>query len=262
MRNLLDLVDAAIAAAARAAEYLRATEVPAHAEWAEKDRSDFVTAVDRQAERLIIEALTGSHPGSTVLGEELSPAAPHERGVVWIVDPLDGTTNFLHGYQHYAVSIGCVVDGELCVGVVHDVPRDVVYRASRGQGAWMGQEPLRVSPVTDPRRALIGTGFPYKRFDELDAYLKQLSTVIRHGGGVRRAGTASLDLADVAAGRFEAFWELLLAPWDKAAGTVLVREAGGVVTTLDGDEDMVHHGSIVAGSPDMHGWLRSLLGGG
>ena len=248
-------------AAARAAAFLRASEVPAHAEWAEKDRNDFVTAVDRQAERLIIEALTGAVPGSTVLGEELSPAAPHTRGVVWIVDPLDGTTNFLHGYQHYAVSIGCAVDGELCVGVVHDVTRDLVYQASAGHGAWMSGERIRVSPVTDQRRALIGTGFPYKRFEGLEDYLAQLASVLRESGGVRRAGTASLDLAAVASGRFEAFWELLLAPWDKAAGTVLVREAGGVVTTLDGDADIVRHGSIVAGSPHMHQWLRSLLGG-
>jgi myo-inositol-1(or 4)-monophosphatase len=113
--------------------------------------------------------------------------------------------------------------------------------------------------MTDQRRALIGTGFPYKEFDDLDEYLRQLATVMRECGGVRRAGTASLDLADVAAGHFEGFWELLLAPWDKAAGTVLVREAGGVVTTLDGDDDILQHGSIVAGSPAMHRWLMSLV---
>lgn len=259
MRKLLDLVDVAGAAAAQAAGYLRTARPPDTAEWAEKDRSDFVTEVDRRAEAIIVESLSRAVPESTVLGEELTPDASHAGDVVWVVDPLDGTTNFLHGYPHYAVSIGCVVRGALCVGVVHDVSRNLVYRAATGHGAWLGAERLRVSPVTEPRHALIGTGFPYKRLEEVDAYLRQLSAVLRETGGARRAGTASLDLADVAAGHFEGFWELLLAPWDKAAGTVLVREAGGVVTTLEREDDIVRHGSIVAGNPTMHAWLVERL---
>lgn len=262
MPNLLDLVDVAARAAARAAAYLRAARPPAGDQWAEKDRSDFVTDVDRRAEEIVAAALTRDVPRSTVLGEELTPEAPRAGEVVWVVDPLDGTTNFLHGYPQYAVSIGCVVGGELCVGVVHDVVRDLVYRAAKGHGAWLGQSRLAVSRDREPRHALIGTGFPYKRFEHMDAYLRQLATVLRETSGARRAGAASLDLADVAAGRLDGFWELLLAPWDKAAGTVLVREAGGVVTTLEGDEDILRHGSIVAGHPALHAWLLNRLRNG
>ena len=232
MRKLLDLVDVAIRAAERAAGYLRAAAPPAHQSWTEKDRNDFVTDVDRRAEALIVETLTDLVPGSRVVGEELSPDG-ERRGrtgkdgegtdITWIVDPLDGTTNFLHRYPHFAVSIGCEVGGTLSVGVVHDVPRNLVYRAATGHGAWLGDNRLHVSLVTDPRRTLVATGFPYKRMQDLGVYLRQLGSVLQNAGGIRRAGTASLDLADVAQGRFEAFWELLLAPWDKAAGTVLVR---------------------------------------
>lgn len=259
MRNLLDLVDVAVQAAERAAAYLRTAAPPAHDAWTEKNRSDFVTEVDRHTERLIVETLTGLVPGSLVVGEELTPDGARTGEVVWMVDPLDGTTNFLHGYPHYAVSIGGVVGGALSIGVVHDVTRGRVYRAATGQGAWLGDARLRVSPVSDPRRALIGTGFPYWKLDHLDVYLRQLAAVLQGSGGARRAGTASLDLADVAQGRFEAFWELLLAPWDKAAGTVLIREAGGVVTTLEGNPDVTGHGSIVAGNPAMHRWLMEVL---
>jgi myo-inositol-1(or 4)-monophosphatase len=261
VRELKDLVDTAAIAAARAAAYLRSERAPAVADWAEKARHDFVTGVDRRSEELVAETLVRLEPGSTILGEELTPDAARFAGggVVWIVDPLDGTTNFLHGYPQYAVSIGALVDGALAVGVVHDVPRDVVYRAASGHGARRGETRLQVSAITDPGRALIGTGFPYKHPSELELYLPQLGAVLRHSSGVRRAGAASLDLADVAGGRLEAFWELSLAPWDMAAGAVLVREAGGVVTTLEGDGDVLRHGSVVAGNPAMHGWLVDLL---
>jgi myo-inositol-1(or 4)-monophosphatase len=202
-------------------------------------------------------------PGSAVLGEELSPDGPPAGAgdVIWIVDPLDGTTNFLHGYPQYAVSIGCRVGGALAVGVIHDVPRDLVYWAAQGHGAWLGRTRLRVSDQREPRLALVGTGFPFKRIAALPAYLRQLDAVLRAASGARRAGTASLDLADVAQGRFDAFWEQSLAPWDVAAGVVLVREAGGVVTTFDGDAEVLGGGSIVAGNPVLHRWLRDLLAG-
>ena len=259
MLELNDLVDVAERAAERAANYVRAARPPEAASWTEKSRHDFVTEVDREAEELIAETLTGLVPGSAVVGEELSPAAEYTERVVWLVDPLDGTTNYLHGYPQYAVSIGARVDGVLSVGVVHDVARDVAYRGALGHGAWSGGKRLAVSGLTDPTRSLVGTGFPFKRLDLLERYLGQFAAVMRGASGIRRAGAAALDLADVAAGRFDAFWELMLAPWDVAAGVVLVREAGGLVTTLDGSADVLGHGSIVAGNPTLHGWLMDLL---
>jgi myo-inositol-1(or 4)-monophosphatase len=259
VRELKDLVDVARRAAGRAAAQLRAATPPASRAWVEKGRHDFVTEADRGAEALIAEALTRDVPGSGIVGEELSPAAAPAGDVVWIVDPLDGTTNFLHGYAHYAVSIGCVVRGALGAGVVHDVPRDVAYWGATGLGAWQGERRLAVSTETEPGRALVGTGFPFKRPDDLDRYLRQFAAVMAASSGIRRAGSAALDLVDVAAGRFDAFWELTLAPWDIAAGVVLIREAGGVVTTLDGSDDVLQRGSIVAGNPVMQQWLLELL---
>jgi myo-inositol-1(or 4)-monophosphatase len=261
VRELKDLVDVARRAAGRAAAYLRgATPVPAAA-WIEKGRHDFVTEADRRAETLITETLMRDVPGSTVVGEELSPGSAPSGDVVWLVDPLDGTTNFLHGYPQYAVSIGCLARGELCVGVVHDVPRDLVYWGATGLGAWGGQgeRRLRVSALTEPRHALVGTGFPFKQLPVLRRYLDQFAAVMGAASGIRRAGSAALDLADVAAGRLDAFWELTLAPWDVAAGVVLIREAGGSVTTLDESADVLQHGSIVAGNPTLHRWLLDLV---
>ncbi|HYK81970.1 MAG TPA: inositol monophosphatase family protein [Gemmatimonadales bacterium] len=259
MRELKDLVAVARRAAERAATYLRGVPPATATEWHDKGRHDFATEADRGAERLIAAILTRDVPGSTVVGEELSPDATRSGNLVWLVDPLDGTTNFLHGYPQYAVSIGCVVDGALCAGVIHDVTRDVVYWGASGAGAWSGERRLRVSPLTTPGWALVGTGFPFKQFDRLEPYLRQFAAVTAAASGIRRAGAAALDLADVAAGRFDAFWELELAPWDVAAGVVLVREAGGVVTTLEGASDVLRHGSIVAGNPALHRWLVDLL---
>src|SRR5213592_2984937 len=250
VRELKDLVDVAKTAAARAATYLRGLTPAAPSDWTEKGPHDFVTDADRAAEALIATTLTSGVPGSTVVGEELSPGGPRSGDVVWIVDPLDGTTNFLHRYPQYAVSIGCAVNGALCVGVIHDIPRDVVYWGARGAGAWQGERRLRVSRLTEARHALVGTGFPFKQLPALRRYLDQFAAVMGASSGIRRAGSA---------GRFDAFWELVLAPWDVAAGVVLVREAGGVVTTLEGEPDVLRHGSIVAGNPKMHAWLIELL---
>jgi myo-inositol-1(or 4)-monophosphatase len=260
VQALKDLVNVAERAAERAANLIRGARPPDAEAWTEKSRHDFVTQVDREAEELIAETLTDLVPGSEVVGEELSPDAPRRAQIVWLVDPLDGTTNYLHGYPQFAVSIGALVSGVLSVGVVHDVARDVAYRAVRGQGAWSGGRRLAVSGVDDPKRALVGTGFPFRQLENLDAYLRQFAAVTRAVSGIRRAGSAALDLADVAAGRLDAFWEQTLAPWDVAAGVLLVREAGGLVTTFEETEDVLQHGSIVAGNPVMHRWLMGLLG--
>ena len=264
MRELKDLVAVARRAAAHAAGELRRFTPQSPHDWVEKGRHDFVTEADRRAEALITHALTRDVPGSTVVGEELSPHGDRAGDVVWIVDPLDGTTNFLHGYPQYAVSIGCLTHGNLRAGVVHDVVRDVVYWGATGLGCWEGKEGderrLHVSQLTEPRRALVGTGFPFKELGVLRQYLDQFAAVMGATSGIRRAAAAALDLVDVAAGRLDCFWELSLAPWDVAAGVVLVREAGGIVTTVAGSPDMLQHGSVVAGNPTMHQWLMELLG--
>jgi len=207
---------------------------------------------------MIARDLTAGAPGSRVVGEELSPALA-TGGLVWIVDPLDGTTNFLHGYPQYAVSIAAVRDGVLEVAVVLDVTRECVYGAIRGRGAWVGGTPLRVSTITDPARALLGTGYPFKRLEDLDRYLVQFRRILPATSGIRRAGSAALDLADVAAGRLDGFWELMLAPWDMAAGILLIREAGGIVTDLAGKDAGLQHSGIVAGNAAIQAWLQGVI---
>ena len=225
------------------------------------------------AEHRIRELVLERVPGATVVGEELSPpdpddAARHARrahgvipphGTTFIVDPLDGTTNFLHGYPEYAVSIGVADAGALAAGVVLNVATGETFTAVRGGGAQRDGRPIRVSPITDPARALVGTGIPFKDPGQVEPYLRQLSRLLLETSGIRRAGSAALDLCDVACGRFEAFWELRLAPWDMAAGILMIREAGGVVTDLEGRDAIVDYGPIVAGSPAMHAWLMSRI---
>ncbi len=262
MREYNDLVKLAERAALRAADYVRSAVRPAAHTWTEKGQYDFVTEIDRAAEALIAEVLMLDAPESVIVGEELSPKRTARGDLVWIVDPLDGTTNFLHGYPQYAVSIGCLVDGKLAAGVIHDVCRKRTYKATRGGGAFEEGTRLSVSAVTEPRHALIGTGFPFKALNLLHIYLSQFAAVIGAASGIRRAGAAALDLADVAAGRLDAFWELELASWDIAAGTLLIREAGGIVTRLDGGADVLSseaNGSLVAGNGAMHHWLLELL---
>jgi len=258
--DLAQLLSAARLAADRAAAYLRSREgsLPPDA-WTEKRPSDFVTEVDRTAEEMIAEVLLREVPSSRVVGEELTPDGGRD-GLTWIVDPLDGTTNFLHRFPMYAVSIAAVEGGEPLAGVVTHVPAGICYHAVRGGGAWQDERRLRVSIVTAPRLALIGTGFPYSEMEQLPLYQRQFAAVVRGSGGVRRPGSAALDLCDLAAGRFDGFWELALSPWDVAAGALLVREAGGVVTDHDGDPDVTsRRGSVLAGNPVIYAWLRNLL---
>ncbi|MGH7720042.1 MAG: inositol monophosphatase family protein [Gemmatimonadaceae bacterium] len=246
----------AITAAQGAAAVIRSHAADAAAlEWREKSPADFVSAADMAAEETIREVLHRDAPGAAVIGEELSPNAQADAALAFIVDPLDGTVNFLHGYPAYAVSIAVLADGALAAAVIVNVPSNDVYTATAGAGAWRNGERLRVSSVRTPARALVGTGFPFKHLHLLDRYQRQFAAVMRATAGIRRAGSAALDLADVASGRFDAFWELALAPWDFAAGLLLVREAGGVVSDADGHDVPFSHGAVVAGNPDMHAWL-------
>jgi myo-inositol-1(or 4)-monophosphatase len=245
-----------IGAASAAADFIRSRAGDrAGLEWRSKAPSDFVSDVDTGAERVIRDAFQASIPDASIMGEELSPDAALDARTVIIVDPLDGTTNFLHGYPEYAVSIAAVLDGALSAGVVLNVALGELFTATLGGGAFLDGAPISVSPVDDPSRALIGTGFPFSRHDQLPTYLRQLGAVSRATAGVRRAGSAALDLCDVACGRFEAFWELSLSPWDFAAGMLIVREAGGTVTTVAGDDVPLEPSSILAGNRAMHPWL-------
>lgn len=256
-----ELLSTAVAAAVQAAEIIRrfGANLPALS-WEQKQPADFVTEVDRAAEARIRETVTTRHPEAAIIGEELSPDASSAAGLAFVVDPLDGTTNFLHGYPAFSVSIAALRDGVLVAGAILNVPSGELFTALAGGGARRSGQPVSVSEISEPARALIGTGFPFKHQHLLPAYLRQFEPVLRRTAGVRRAGSAALDLADVACGRFDAFWELMLAPWDVGAGLLLVREAGGVVTDLDGRAAELAHGPIVAGSPAMHAWLLQVIG--
>lgn len=250
------LLDVAREAARRGAAVIRdATAERGKLVWETKGRSDFVSEVDKASERAIGSVISDRLPDAKLLGEELSPEQISSTGLVVIADPLDGTTNFLHGYPEYSVSIAIARDGVLRAGVVINVAREEEFSATRGGGAFMDGKPIHVSGLRAPDKALIGTGFPFKNIDRLPRYLDQFALVLRGTAGIRRAGSAALDLSNVACGRFDAFWELVLAPWDVAAGILMVQEAGGIVSDLDGNPAQLASGSFVAGNPAMHAWL-------
>lgn len=225
-----------------------------------KSRNDFVTQVDRGAESEIIRTIHKAYPDHAILAEESGAQNGNHGGdeVVWIIDPLDGTTNFLHRIPHFAVSIGIQVRGRLEHGVIYAPSTQDLYCASRGQGAVLNSRRIRVSPCKELSQALIGTGVPLRE-EHLDRYLPMMRNVAAHTAGVRRAGAAALDLAYVAAGRLEGFWELNLNPWDIAAGIVLVQEAGGTVRELDGGDDALTTGNILAASTRLIDELVELL---
>jgi myo-inositol-1(or 4)-monophosphatase len=261
-RPLLESILAtATEAAHQAATFIRdAAPTLGDIEWVEKGTADFVTEVDRGAESRIAAVVMREFPFATLVGEELSPDdALFTEGLSFIVDPLDGTTNFLHGYPQYAVSIGVLLGPELIAAVVLNVPRGDLFTAILGGGARLNGEPIHVSTISNPARSLIGTGFPFKSPEFLETYARQFVSINRQTAGIRRAGSAALDLADLACGRFDGFWELVLAPWDTAAGLLLVREAGGIVTDLSGGRCQPAHGPVVAGNPDIHPWLLKAI---
>lgn len=253
-----------LAVAAEAAS-IAATFIAAQAnnrdsiEWQSKSPTDFVSAVDIGSEQRIQECFRQHLPELTVIGEELSTNGNTGVGLVAVVDPLDGTTNFLHGYPAYCVSICVALDGVAQAAVVHDVARGGVYSATLGGGAFVDGVPLTVSKISEPARALIGTGFPFKHVSHIAPFQKQSAALMPLTAGLRRAGAAALDLADVARGRFEGFWELELMPWDMAASTLLIREAGGRVTNLDGTEAIIARGPLVASNGLLHDWLLEKL---
>lgn len=226
--------------------------------WELKGPADYVSAVDRGAEEAIGQVISERHPSAVLIAEELSPSAAAAE-LTFIADPLDGTTNFLHGFPWYAVSIAALLHGKPVAGVILNAANGELFTAARDSGARKNGQPICVSGITEPSRALLGTGFPFKHREGIPPYMNVLPRLMEQTAGLRRAGSAALDLCDVACGRYDAFWEFRLAPWDVAAGILIVREAGGVVTDLEGTPDPITHGPIVAGNPTMHAWLLSQL---
>jgi myo-inositol-1(or 4)-monophosphatase len=223
-----------------------------------KGHNDFVTSIDHAAEAAVIDTLRNAYPSHGYLAEE-GGAIKGDADIVWIIDPLDGTTNYMHGYPQFAVSIACQIDGRIEHGVIYDPMRQELYTASRGDGAYLDNRRLRVSNRRSLEGALIGTGYPYRdNLHLLDPYLAMFKAVTQKVAGLRRPGSASLDLAYVAAGRIDGFWEFGLKAWDTAAGTLMIREAGGLVATLDGGEYR-QNGNILAGSPRVFNELMETI---
>ena len=213
-----------------------------------KARNDYVSEVDREAEALIIEELLKAYPSHGIVAEEsgVIEASDEYR---WIIDPLDGTTNYLHGFPHYAVSIACEHRGRLSHGVIYDPFKQELFAASRGDGATLNNRRIRVNNLKTVKGALLATGFPFKNPDNLDEFLKLFNAFFSSVSDIRRAGSAALDMAYVAAGRLDGYWESGLNSWDLAAGALIVREAGGLVTDYSGDGHFLENGQIVVGNP-------------
>jgi myo-inositol-1(or 4)-monophosphatase len=217
---------------------------------ADKGRNDFVTEVDRNAEAAIIEVLREKYPHHAILAEESGAHTGNE--FEWVIDPLDGTTNFLHGLPQFAVSIALKVKGRLEIAVVYDPISEEMFTASRGEGALLNDHKIRVGNRKNLDGALLGTGLPYRDFRFMDNYLGMLKDLAQDTAGIRRPGSAALDFAYVACGRTDGFWELGLKEWDFAAGALLVREAGGMVTDIAGGERFLETGNVIAGGLKVH----------
>ena len=225
-----------------------------------KGPKDFVSEVDRQAEGAIVETLLAAYPDHAILAEEgTAKGANADAENVWIIDPLDGTTNFLHGFPQYCVSIALAHRGQVTQGVVYDPVRNDLFTASRGRGAFLNERRIRVSRRQHLCDCLVGTGFPFRDGAYLDTYLQMMKTMIEHTAGLRRPGAAALDLAYVAAGFYDGFWEVGLNPWDVAAGSLLVQEAGGLIGDLSGEGDFLHGGQVIAGNPKIFAQIVTAL---
>jgi myo-inositol-1(or 4)-monophosphatase len=225
-----------------------------------KNPNDFVTEVDHASERVIIDTLLEAYPGHGILAEESgrTHGAKHS-DYVWIIDPLDGTTNFIHGLPTYAVSIALAYRGQVQQAVVYDPARNDLFYASKGRGAFLNDRRLRVSKRIRLSDSLIGTGFPFRKGDNFKRYMKIFEEVMQNCAGLRRPGAAALDLCYVAAGWYDGFFETGLQPWDVAAGSLMVSEAGGLIGNFTGDADYLHQREVVAGNPKVYGQLVQIL---
>jgi myo-inositol-1(or 4)-monophosphatase len=217
-----------------------------------KQASDFVTYVDRESEQIIINTIRTQFPGHHFLTEE-SLKEEGSGEYRWIIDPLDGTTNYIHGYPVFSVSIALEINRDIIMGLIYDPLRGDIFTAEKGDGAFLNGQPVKVSGVTDMANGLISTGFPFRKRELVDAYLKLFKNIFCRVSGIRRAGSAALDLAYVACGRCEGFFEIALSPWDIAAGCLLIKEAGGIVSDFGGGSDYLSTGNLLAATPAFHG---------
>ena len=227
-----------------------------------KQPNDFVTEVDKKAEEVIIETLRDAYPGYSILAEESGASAgkgASDSDYQWIIDPLDGTTNFIHGMPQYAISIALAKAGVIEQAVVFDPNRNELFTASKGGGAFLNERRIRVSRRNKLQDSLIGTGFPYRMFDHIDTYLTIFKELAQKTAGMRRPGAASLDLAYVACGRFDGFWEFGLSPWDMAGGALLISEAGGLVSDMRGEASYLETGNMIAGTPKVFAPLLKVI---
>ena len=277
MPSLHPMLNTAIKAARRAGSIInRASLDLERVKVTRKEHNDFVTETDQAAERAIIDVLLTAYPDHRILAEESGlsdasktletpgPAASSPTNAqadnLWIIDPLDGTTNFIHGFPQYCVSIALSQKGVITQGVIYDPNRNDLYVATKGRGAFLNDRRIRVSKRHRMNEALLGTGFPFKNLETLDRYLAMFRLLTGQSAGIRRAGAAALDLANVACGRLDGFFEIGLKPWDLAAGSLLVTEAGGLIGDFQGDADYLYVGDVLAGTPKIFGPLVGMLG--
>jgi len=226
-----------------------------------KAPNDFVTEVDQAAEQAIIATLLTAYPGHGILAEESGRAhGAKDSDYIWIIDPLDGTTNFIHGFPVYAVSIALAFRGQVQQAVVYDPTRNDMFYASKGRGAFLNDKRLRVSKRTRMAESLVGTGFPFRKGDNFKRYVQMFEAVMQNCAGLRRPGAAALDLCYVAAGYYDGFFETGLNPWDIAAGSLLITEAGGLIGNFTGEADYLYQREVVAGNPKIYGQLVQILG--
>jgi myo-inositol-1(or 4)-monophosphatase len=254
------MLNIAVKAARRAGQIInRASMDVAALKVSTKQQNDFVTEVDKAAEAAIIDILLDAYPKHAILAEESGNTGTEGSEYQWIIDPLDGTTNFIHGFPQYAVSIALAHRSVVSHAVVYDPGRNELFTASKGSGAFLNEKRIRVSKRAKLDEALIGTGFPYRSFERIDTYLAIFKEMTRRAAGVRRPGAASLDLAYVAAGRLDGFWEFGLSPWDIAGGSLLISEAGGLIGDLTGEPGYLASGDVVAGTPKVFAQILQLI---
>ncbi len=220
----------------------------------EKQKHDFVTEVDRKAETIIIEKIRSAFPDHDILAEE-SGLHRQTSDFRWIIDPLDGTTNFIHGFPFFCVSIALEISGKITIGVVFEPVRKELFSAVAGHGAFLNGRPIRISACGSPSQALLATGFPYRDYRMMDDYMHLFEYFMKNSAGVRRPGSAAMDLCYLACGRIEGFWELYLNPWDVAAGSLIIQEAGGTITDFSGGMNYLYHGNILGSNGKIHSWM-------